>query len=208
MLPRGAAESATAAVVTWLGTPYRSGVRTGRLVRVSPLVCKAIGCSERRVHSRLHLAKCLEYCPPAKLNSPPTYKPGPPPSSKEAIACTRELSMPDPSGDHSTPLQRAIPLAVCPPAFVKVPPAYKAGPTPSSNTASELTGLLKLGPSDDHEVPSQVAILLAIAPPAVEKEPPAYKAGPVPPSKTASDRTVLFTPAPSGDHSVPSQRAI
>ena len=67
-------------------------------------------------------------------------------------------------------------LAATPPAPVKTPPAYSAGPPPSSNTVRAWTEGLKPEspfPSADQLAPSHFAMLLAATPPALVKLPPA-----------------------------------
>src|SRR6266849_6199869 len=99
-----------------------------------------------------------------------------------------------------------------PPAMMKSPPAYRAGPVPSSNTVSASTTWLIPLLSADHRVPSHLAIWFAAAPPALVNSPPAYKAGPVPSSNTVSANTLVLNntpliPLPSADHRVPSHLA-
>src|SRR5829696_2400394 len=90
-------------------------------------------------------------------------------------------------------------------ARMKSPPAYNAGPLPSSKTVRERTvpsTPLPGAPKADQLVPSHLAIFGAEKPPAVVKRPPAYNAGPDPSSKTARALTKPFIPlsgAPRAD---------
>src|SRR5216683_2615791 len=97
-------------------------------------------------------------------------------------------------------------LAATPPAVVKPPPAYSAGPLPSSNTVSANTEanspFIPL-PRWDHCVPSHLAMKLNLSPPMWEKTPPTYSAEPLLSSNTVSAFTEALTPLPSADHCVP-----
>src|SRR5712692_3086598 len=84
-----------------------------------------------------------------------------------------------------------------PPAVLKLPPAYRAGPEPSSNAPSADT-MGNRGsesepvtpvPSADQLLPSHLAILLAVTPSTLLNDPAAYSAGPVPSSNTANANT-------------------
>src|SRR5262249_21904446 len=131
---------------------------------------------------------------------------------------------PRPSASQTRPFHRATPLAACPPAVENAPPAYSAGPEPSSNTARQRTPSPTGGagiplPKGDQWVPSHFATLFARAEPAEQKTPAAYtagpapfpqtpSAGPLPSSKLASARTVAPTPIPSAPQLEPSQVAM
>src|SRR5690606_22167448 len=66
-------------------------------------------------------------------NAPPMQRAGPEPSSWTASALTGAVtSAPPPSADQEAPLHLAMPVAAMPPASAKSPPAYRAGPLPSS----------------------------------------------------------------------------
>src|SRR6185436_9749579 len=107
------------------------------------------------------------------------YAPDPKPSSKTVSARTAVFPGPNPAPTalQADPFQRAMLLARTPPMFVNSPPAYSAGPLPSSNTASadtvpqvvELATVL-------HAVPFQ-----RVTRPK-SNTPPAYRAGPCPSS--------------------------
>src|SRR5262245_11156763 len=85
--------------------------------------------------------------------------------------------IPLPGLDQLAPSQRAIAFTAPPPASVNLPPTYRAGPPPSSNTASARTAgadppLAPL-PSADQLAPSHFAMRFAFSPPAVRNVPPA-----------------------------------
>src|SRR5262245_48594976 len=88
-------------------------------------------------------------------------------------------------------------FAAAPPAIVKSPPAYSAGPAPSSNTVRAPTPPFTPLPSAAQFEPFHLAMLFAAAPPAVVKPPAAYSAGPAPSSNTVRAPTPPFTPLPS-----------
>src|SRR5436190_2128237 len=97
-----------------------------------------------------------------------------------------------------------------PPATVNPPPAYSAGPLPSSNTVSAETALTyELEPSNprpsaDQLDPSHRAMRLAATPPAVVNSPPAYSARPLPSSNIVRAVTPLpYTPPPTSDQLAP-----
>src|SRR5688572_9487915 len=116
------------------------------------------------------------------------------------------------SRDQLEPSHLARRLAVMPPAVVKLPPAYRAEPPPSSKTASAETVPLRVAlsplPSADQLEPSHFAMRLAATPPAAEKLPPAKSAGPSPSSCTVRAETPPFSPLPSLDQLEPSHFAI
>src|SRR5260370_27850670 len=98
------------------------------------------------------------------------------------MADTPSSLVPLPSGAQLVPSHLAMLLAVTSPATLKMPPAYSAGPVPSSNTAranNNACGLLIPLPSEAHTAPSHLAILAASVPPAILQNPPAYHAGPL-----------------------------
>src|SRR5262245_35817779 len=106
------------------------------------------------------------------LKLPPANRVGPPPpgASKDARAWI-PLSVPKPTDDQAVPFQRAMFEACCPPKLVtKKPPAYSAGPLPSSWTTSAATlspGAPMPLPTGDQLVPFQRAMLVAATPPAL-----------------------------------------
>src|SRR5688572_20210586 len=113
---------------------------------------------------------------PAKVNEPPAWSAGPPPESYTASARTVPLTPllpPVPSDDQLVPFQRAIRLAVMPPALPKPPPTNSAGPLPSSWTTSAFAPPLRPAPSADQLKPFQRAMWLADTPPTVLKKPAA-----------------------------------
>src|SRR5262245_8935720 len=99
--------------------------------------------------------------------------------------------MPLPMGNQAEPSQRAILLAVTPPADVTEPPAISS---PLGITVSAATELSK-APSGDHAEPFQLA---------APTYPPAVKS---PLGMMARADTVELTPDPRDDHADPSQRA-
>ena len=105
---------------------------------------------------------------------------------------------PVPSADQLVPFHLAMRLAGAPPAVVNVPPTYRSGPPPSSNTVSALTKVVPTPPPiEDQLVPSHFAMRFADAPPAVVNAPAAISSGPPPSSNTASAFAVLFNPLPT-----------
>src|SRR5258705_50903 len=151
------------------------------------------------------------YSAPDRVKVPPTYRFGPEPSSKLASANTcgsMPISppIPDASEDQCAPSHLAMSLRGVPPADVKMPPAYSAGPEPSSKTViAETCPYVPVnpGPNLDHDEPFQRAMCCAVVPPAPVKYPPTYSAGPEPSSNTASDCAMWFVPLPSGAHACP-----
>jgi hypothetical protein len=104
----------------------------------------------------------------------------------------------------------AIPFALAPPAVVKFPPAYSAGPEPSSKTANASAFMSNPAPSGCQFDPFQRATWSAFTPLTAQKNPLMYSAGPEPSSSAATVVTVPFTPAlPAGTplQVEPSQRA-
>src|SRR5262245_57835360 len=97
------------------------------------------------------------------------------PASKTVRACTKELS-PLPSAVQLEPSHVALLSASTPPAVVKEPPAWSAGPLPSSYAIKAET-LLRLPliplPSAAQLEPSHFAMSFAATPPADVKVPPA-----------------------------------
>src|SRR5262245_3349066 len=148
---------------------------------------------------------------PAVGNPPPAKSRAPEPSSNTSSALTIEplAVIPLPNAAQLDPFHLAMRFAAAPPALVKDPPAYNAGPVPSSSAASTRTsadaGATPL-PTGAQLAPSHLARLLAATPPALVKFPPAYSAGPVPSSYTASAWTNVeppVIPLPSDDQLEP-----
>jgi hypothetical protein len=156
----------------------------------------------------------LALAPPAVVKFPPAYKAEPVPSSKTVSASIPCPFIPDPKGDHVAPFHFAMRLELTPPAVVKFPPAYKAGPVPLSKTVRALTVPFIPDPKADHAEPFHLAMRLALTPPAMVKFPPAYKADPVPSLNAASALTpspakaALPTPDPNADQLDPFHLAI
>jgi hypothetical protein len=100
--------------------------------------------------------------PPISAKTPATKRlwPAPEPSSKSASAYTpaEKSWMPVSSDDHDEPSQRASRSHAIPPAVVKMPPAYSAGPLPSSWDARVNTGPSMPTPSADQIAPSHRAM--------------------------------------------------
>src|SRR5687767_8174786 len=109
---------------------------------------------------------------------------GPRPSSKTASEPTRVPASPGPRADQLVPFQRAMPRAGTPPAKLSRPPAYRAGPVPSSKTiepytiSGQLAQLASPPPTSLHAFPSQRAMLRTETPPASVPEPATYNAEP------------------------------
>src|SRR5688572_6021629 len=99
----------------------------------------------------------LDCTPPAEKNEPPAKSAGPDPlpSSSTARASTSPPT-PLPSADQEDPFHFAIRLAATPPATMNRPPAYSAGPLPSSSVRA-LTQVSIPLPSVAHAVPSHFA---------------------------------------------------
>src|SRR5262245_25529015 len=96
-----------------------------------------------------------------------------------------------------------------PPALVKLPPAGRAGPVPSSYTARAQAGPSSPIPNPDQLEPSHFArYLVAGAPPALWNSPPAKSSAPPPSSYSARTRGGLDVPLPSADQVEPSHFAI
>src|SRR6185503_11881343 len=101
-------------------------------------------------------------------------------------------------------------FAGAPPAFMKLPPAYRiTPPTPSPCARSDPTVPEMPLPSADQPAPFQRATRFAATPPALVKSPPAKSHGPC----AANARTLALdtppaTPPPTADQCTPSQRAI
>src|SRR5262245_15052918 len=110
--------------------------------------------------------------------------------------------MPEPNDDQPAPFQRAIRLALTPPAVVNPPPATKS---PFGNAASASGAPFIPEPNADQLVPSHRAMRLAGTPPAVVNQPPATRS---PLGSSISAPTLSFVPDPSGDQATPSQRAM
>ena len=99
--------------------------------------------------------------------------------------------IPLPTADQLDPFHFAMLSAATPPAVAKVPPAYSAGPLPSSNTVKAETALFPMllsipSPSADQVDPFHFAMWFATTTPSAVfvNEPPAYNAGPLPSSNT------------------------
>src|SRR5437667_391693 len=93
-----------------------------------------------------------------------------------------------------------------PSAVVNMPPAYSAGPLPSSKTVrapSPPVGPFTPLPSGDQFDPFHIATLIAALPPAFRNKPRAYSAGPLPSSNTVKASTLSSIPAPSADQLEP-----
>src|SRR5260370_26998102 len=156
-----------------------------------------------------HLAIFAASTSPAVRNWPPTYRAGPVRSSKTKSAVTfgarSESLIPLPRADHRVPSHLAIFAASTSPAVRNWPPAYRAGPVPSSNTDTAFTTPSVPVPSADHCVPFHLAMWLAATLPAVVKMPPAYRAAVVPSSTTTCAPTASSIPLalPSADHCIP-----
>src|SRR5262245_7408005 len=118
------------------------------------------------------------------------------------------LSVPLPSGDQLVPSHFAIRLAAAPPAIVKSPATYSAGPVPSSNTVTaRATPPCNPLPSADQLAPFHLATPFAGTPPALSNQPTAWRAGPLPSSNTSKPSTRSSMPAPSADQVAPSHFA-
>src|SRR4051812_3709219 len=89
----------------------------------------------------------------------------------------------------------------------KFPPAYKAGPVPSSYTTSEKTGPFIPLPSAVQLVPFHFATEWTTVPLAPKNDPPAYIARPLPSSNSVTVRTDPVRPTLVGDQFDAFQRA-
>jgi hypothetical protein len=97
---------------------------------------------------------------------------------------------PVPTADHAVPFQRAMPVALTPPAFVKAPPTYKSFPNSARAMTSPLTPGLGAMPTVCQLV-WYLAMFVAAAPPAWVKIPPAYT---IPSGAAAIARTNPLVP--------------
>src|SRR5688572_30662177 len=79
--------------------------------------------------------------------------------------------MPEPSGDHMLPSQRAMRFTAIPPMVEKPPPATRSPFGSASSAETEPPNAP--WPSGDHVDPFQRAILFTVVPPELEKLPPA-----------------------------------
>src|SRR5579862_1348041 len=114
----------------------------------------------------------LALTPPAEVNRPPAIKS---PLGSMVSAYTSGLNRPPvpmPNGAQVEPFQRAMWLALTPPAEVNWPPATRS---PLESTASAQTALSIPVPRAIHVEPSQRAMEFALTPPAMLNEPPATR---------------------------------
>ena len=100
-----------------------------------------------------------------------------------APGCSKWLISPLHTSSQGVQRHLAILLPGAPPAVLKMPPAYKVGPVPSSKSVTAFTrekadALPAPPPSADHCVPFHLARLLNTTPPALLNAPPEYRAGP------------------------------
>src|SRR6185503_10303088 len=112
--------------------------------------------------------------PPAFAKYPPATRSPFGSTAKAPTNGPKTSDIPDPSADQLMPFQRAMRLALTPPAVVNPPPATTSplGVVARARTQS-FTPEPSPEPSADQLVPFQRAMRLALTPPAVVNEPPA-----------------------------------
>src|SRR5215213_4941725 len=107
--------------------------------------------------------------------------------------------MPLPSGDQLRPFQRAMLLALTPPAVVNPPPAYTSPLFVTSMSSTQPSVPL---PRADHALPFQRAMLFTGTPPAVVKYPPAYTSPLLATARAVTRvKSPPLMPLPRADHS-------